>query len=176
MLVFDRVQQTIDDPKEKLALLTGKIEDTLATVFRQVSMFRFERAAHEARRREGELPPERYNALWQQHMQEMFGDSLTMGEDHAWWWLYIQHVFSWPFYVYAYAFGELLVLALYAQYRKEGEPFIQRYFDLLAAGGSKRPEEILAGVGIDVRQKEFWQGGFDLIRDMVERAKALAAE
>jgi len=176
MLVFERVTEQITDPKEKLALLAGKIEDTFATVFRQVAMFRFEQKAHEARRTEGELPPERYNALWQESIQEMFGGSLKLGEDHAWWWLYIQHVFSWPFYVYAYAFGELLVLALYARYRQEGAPFVQRYFDLLAAGGSEKPDEILARVGIDVHKREFWQGGCDLIREMVEKAKALAGQ
>jgi oligoendopeptidase F len=174
MLVFERLQQQIDDPQEKLALLAGKIEDTFATVFRQVTMFRFEQAAHRARREEGELTTERFNTLWQETMQEMFGDSLVLEEEHAWWWLYIPHVFSTPFYVYAYAFGELLVLALYARYKEEGEPFVQRYLDLLAAGGSQKPTEILAAVGIDISQKAFWEGGVRLIRDMVDRAKELA--
>jgi len=175
MLVFDRLQEEIRDPQERLALLTGKIEDTCATVFRQISMFRFERAAHRARREEGELTTERYNALWQSTMQEMFGDALTLEEEHGWWWLYIPHIFNSPFYVYAYSFGELLVLALYARYQEEGEPFVQRYMDLLAAGGSQKPAEMLAEIGIDISKKEFWQGGVDLIRQMVEQAKALAS-
>ena len=85
------------------------------------------------------------------------------------------HFFSTPFYVYAYAFGELLVLALYARYRQEGEPFVERYLEFLASGGSRKPEEMLSELGIDIREKSFWQGGVDLIRGMVERAEALAA-
>lgn len=175
MLVFERLMTGLEDPRERLALLAGKIEDTFATVFRQVSMFRFEQAAHRARRAEGELTTERFNELWQGCMQEMFGDSLVMGEGHAWWWLYIPHIFSTPFYVYAYSFGELLVLALYARYRQEGQPFIAKYMDLLAAGGSQRPDVLLANLGIDVSKKEFWQGGIDLIREMVGQVKELAA-
>lgn len=176
MLVFEKLQATLEDPREKLSLLAGKIEDTLATVFRQVTMYRFEQAAHRKRRAEGELTTETYNQLWQSTMQEMFGDSLTLGDEHAWWWLYIPHMFSTPFYVYAYAFGELLVLALYARYKREGEPFVARYLEFLAQGGSRTPEEMLADLGIDVKEASFWQGGVDLIREMVARARALAAE
>ncbi|HEU4754708.1 MAG TPA: M3 family oligoendopeptidase, partial [Armatimonadota bacterium] len=176
MLVFEKLQAQLQDPREKLALLCGKIEDSFATVYRQATMYRFEQAAHAARRTEGELPTERYNALWQNTMQEMFGDSLTLGEEHAWWWLYIPHIFASPFYVYAYSFGELLVMALYARYKQEGEPFVQRYLDLLAAGGSRRPQDLLAELGIDITRKEFWQGGIDLIRGLVQQANSLAEE
>lgn len=176
MLVFESLQSRLTDPRERLVLLCNKIEDTFATVFRQVSMFRFEQAAHQARRAEGELTTERYNALWQSTMQEMFEDSLKLEDDHAWWWLYIPHIFATPFYVYAYAFGELLVLALYARYRQEGEPFVARYLELLATGGSRKPTEVLGELGIDIREKAFWQGGIDLIGEMVEQAKALAAQ
>ena len=106
----------------------------------------------------------------------MFGDSLTLGEDHAWWWLTIPHVYQSPFYVYAYAFGELLVFALYSRYQQDGEFFIPRYFELLALGGSRMPEEALAELGIDVNDPAFWQGGLDLIRGMVEKAQRLAAD
>ncbi len=174
MLVFDRLRQQIEDPRERLALLTGKIEDTFATVFRQVAMYRFEQQAHRQRREQGELTTEQYNAIWQSSIQEMFGDSLRLGEDHAWWWMYIPHVFSSPFYVYAYAFGELLVLSLYAQYRREGEPFVERYFNLLSAGGSRRPAEILGEIGVDIEDRAFWQGGMELIREMVTEARQLA--
>ncbi|HTE18294.1 MAG TPA: M3 family oligoendopeptidase, partial [Armatimonadota bacterium] len=176
MLVFEKLQARMDDPREKLSLLAGKIESSIATVFRQSAIYRFEQAAHRKRREEGEQTTEGYNELWQQTMQAMFGDALTLGEEHAWWWLYIPHIYHTPFYVYSYSFGELLVLALYARYKQEGEPFVQRYLDLLAKGGSQKPEEVLAQVGIDIREREFWQGGVDLLRDMVERAKALAAE
>jgi oligoendopeptidase F len=176
MLVFERLQARIDDPRVRLSLLAGKLEDTFATVFRQATMYRFEQAAHRKRREEGEQTTESYNALWQSTMQEMFGDSLVLGEGHAYWWLYIPHIFNSPFYVYAYAFGELLVLSLYARYRREGEPFVARYMELLATGGSKPPVEMLLELGIDIREKSFWQGGADLIRGMVDQAKSLASE
>ncbi len=174
MLLFDRLQRQIEDPRDRLALLCEKIEDTSATVFRQVSMYRFEQKAHRARRDEGELTAERLNGFWQESMQAMFGDSLELGEDHAWWWMYIPHIINTPFYVYAYSFGELLVMALYARYQQEGAPFVGRYYELLAAGGSRRPEAILADVGVDPRDKGFWEGGINLIRGMVDEAKALA--
>ncbi|MCY3763095.1 MAG: M3 family oligoendopeptidase [Gemmatimonadetes bacterium] len=174
MLVFDRLRGELDSDRERLALLCGKIEDTFATVFRQIAMYRFEQQAHRARREEGELPSERLDELWQRNMQEMFGDALTLGDDHACWWLYIPHIVDVPFYVYAYAFGELLVLALYARYRSEGEAFVGRYFELLAAGGSRAPAELLAGLEIDVASRDFWQGGCDLIRQRVDEAAALA--
>jgi oligoendopeptidase F len=175
MLVFDALRSRLDSPRERLALLAEKIEDTFATVFRQATMFRFEQEAHRRRREEGELTAETLSEIWQRTMQEMFGESLRLGEEHRWWWLYIPHVYQTPFYVYAYAFGELLVLALYARYRREGAPFIDKYLALLAAGGSRRPAEILHALDIDIADPSFWQGGMDLIRGMVEEAKALAA-
>ncbi len=174
MLVFDRLRGELESDGERLALLCGKIEDTFATVFRQIAMYRFEQQAHRARREEGELPSERFDELWQRNMQAMFGDALTLGDDHACWWLYIPHIVDVPFYVYAYAFGELLVLALYARYRSEGKPFVDHYFELLAAGGSRAPAELLAGLGIDVPSRDFWQGGCDLIRQRVDEAATLA--
>lgn len=174
LLVFEKLQENLASDADRLALLCEKLEDTFATVFRQVSMYRFEQRLHAARRAEGELPAERINELWQGAMQEMFQDSLTLGEDHQWTWSYIPHIVQTPFYVYAYAFGELLVLSLYARYRQEGEPFIAKYFKLLEAGGSRRPVEILQDMDIDIRKAEFWQGGCDLIRQNLEKAQSLA--
>ncbi|NKB68758.1 MAG: M3 family oligoendopeptidase [Candidatus Latescibacteria bacterium] len=174
MLVFDHLRGQLDSNQAKLALLCGKIEDSLATVFRQVAMFRFERQAHQARRQEGELPPERFDQLWQTNMQAMFGEALTLGEEHATWWRYIPHIIQTPFYVYAYAFGELLVLSLYARYQQEGAAFVDKYFELLAAGRSKAPAELVGALGIDLQAREFWQGGCDLIRGRVAEAKELA--
>lgn len=174
MLVFDRLRQTLNSSEERLALLCGKIEDTFATVFRQIAMFRFEQRAHADRRSRGELTTDHFGALWQECQQEMFGNALQLGEEHACWWLYIPHIINTPFYVYAYAFGELLVLALYAQYEKEGEGFVDRYLELLAAGGSRTPEELISGLGFDIRSPAFWQNGCDLIRQRVEEAEALA--
>ncbi len=174
MLTFEKLFSQLKSDEERLALMCEKLEDTFATVFRQISMYRFEQAMHKARREEGELTTERYNELWQQCMGEMFGDDLELGEAHAWTWLYIPHIVQTPFYVYAYAFGELLVLALYARYKAEGEPFIERYFALLAAGGSRAPQAILGDLGIDITEASFWQGGCDLIATNLAKAQALS--
>lgn len=174
MLVFDRLLSELTDDGEKLALVCSKVEDTFATVFRQIAMYRFEQQAHRARREEGELPTERFSEMWQQNMQAMFGDSLRLGEEHADWWLYIPHIVDVPFYVYAYAFGELLVLALYAQYQQEGARFVERYFELLSAGGSKAPAQLVGDLGFDISERSFWQGGCDLIAERVAQAEALA--
>jgi oligoendopeptidase F len=174
MLVFDRLLSELTDDGEKLALVCSKVEDTFATVFRQIAMYRFEQQAHRARREEGELPTERFSEMWQQNMQAMFGDSLRLGEEHADWWLYIPHIVDVPFYVYAYAFGELLVLALYAQYQQEGARFVERYFELLSAGGSEAPAQLVGDLGFDISERSFWQGGCDLIAERVAQAEALA--
>lgn len=174
MLVFDRLLGNLTDDGERLALVCSKVEDTFATVFRQIAMYRFEQQAHRARRQEGELPTERFSALWQQNMQVMFGDSLQLGEEHADWWLYIPHIVDVPFYVYAYAYGELLVLALYAKYQQEGENFVERYFQLLSAGGSRSPAELVGELGLDITDRAFWQGGCDLIAERVAQAETLA--
>jgi oligoendopeptidase F len=175
MLVFEELQGRIQDPQERLALLCEKLEGIFATVFRQVSMYRFEQQAHRTRRDQGEQTTEKYGALWQSAMQEMFGDSLVLEDEHACWWLYIPHIYNTPFYVYAYAFGELLVMALYARYKEVGPSFVQSYLDLLAQGGSRKPEEMLSAMGIDIRDRGFWEGGIRLIGSMVEQAKALAS-
>ena len=175
LLVFENLQDSLSDDRERLSLLCEKLEDTFATVFRQISMFRFERRLHESRRSEGELTTETINALWQDSMQEMFGDALTLGDDHKWTWLYIPHIVNSPFYVYAYAFGELLVLALYARYQKEGDAFLPKYFELLAAGGSEAPAQLLQKLGFDISSKDFWQGGCDLIRANLEKARQVAS-
>ena len=174
MLVFDRLLGALTHDGERLALVCSKVEDTFATVFRQIAMYRFEQQAHRARREEGELPTQRFSALWQQNMQAMFGDSLTLGEEHADWWLYIPHIVDVPFYVYAYAFGELLVLALYAKYQQEGTSFVERYFRLLSAGGSMSPARLVGELDLDIADRSFWQGGCDLIAARVAQAEALA--
>lgn len=174
MLTFEKLFAELDNDEERLALLCEKLEDTFATVFRQVSMFRFERRIHKARRKEGELPTERFNELWQECMGEMFGEALTLGDAHKWTWAYIPHIIQTPFYVYAYAFGELLVLSLYARYKEQGEAFIDQYIEFLAAGGSKAPQDLLAKLDIDVTDSDFWQGGCDLVRENLKRAIDLA--
>jgi oligoendopeptidase F len=174
MLVFRRLLREEPDPEVRLSLLCGKIEDAFATVFRQVAMTRFEQSLHAARRSEGELPIPRVNELWLAANRPMFGDSVALSDDYGWWWLYIPHFVHSPFYCYAYAFGELLVLALLRRYDEEGAAFVPRYLDLLRAGGSDTPERLLSRIGLNVGDPAFWSGGLSLLEELVAQAEALA--
>ena len=174
MLVFRRLMEAETEPAARLALLCGKLEDAFATVFRQVCMTRFEDGLHRARRGEGELTFDRINELWLDANRPMFGDSVALSEDYGWWWLYIPHFVHSPFYCYAYAFGELLVLALLHCYDEQGERFVPRYLDLLRAGGSDTPEALLARLDLDIGDPTFWDGGLALLEDMVSEAERLA--
>ncbi|MGM9991237.1 MAG: M3 family oligoendopeptidase [Candidatus Bruticola sp.] len=176
MIVFEKLFSNLSKTEDKLILLASKIEDTFATVFRQVSMYTFEQRVFAARAQEGELSLERINEIWQQSIGEMFGDSLYLGEDHAITWLYVPHFVYTPFYVYAYAFGELLVYSLFARYHREGEAFKAKYLKFLASGGCKTPRELLAELDIDIDNRQFWQDGCDLIAANVEKARALIDE
>jgi len=175
MLVFRRLMREEGDPATRLALLCGKLEDAFATVFRQVAMTRFEQSLHAARRAEGELAVDRVSALWLEANRAMFGDSVELTPDYGLWWLYIPHFVHTPFYCYAYAFGELLVLALIRRFDEEGAGFVPRYLELLAAGGSAPPPELLARVGLDIQDPRFWDGGLALLEGMVDEAERLAA-
>jgi oligoendopeptidase F len=176
MLVFSDLMEREPNAEARLALLLGKIEDTFATVFRQVSMNRFEHALHTARRDEGELTTERISELWLESQRAMFGDSVTMRDDYGLWWSYVPHFLHTPGYVYAYAFGELLVLALFALYKERGSEFAPAYLDVLAAGNSDYPDRILAKLGVDLNDPAFWNKGLDAIRDLIEQEEALARE
>ncbi|HHX38696.1 MAG TPA: M3 family oligoendopeptidase [Armatimonadetes bacterium] len=171
MLTFDALLARDLPAHDRLSLLTEQIEGIFATVFRQTAMYRFEQRLHAARREHGELPTDRINALWQESIQAMFGDSVAMGEGHRVWWMYVPHFIHTPFYVYAYAFGQLLVIALYARYQREGQEFVPRYLDILRAGGSKRPADLMAGAGIDISQRAFWEDGLRVVDSMVTRAE-----
>ncbi len=171
MLTFTALRAQTTDPRQRLALLTGKIEDIFATVFRQTSLYRFEQSVHAARRAQGELTAEQIDTLWQEHSQAMFGDAVEMGEGHRVWWRYIPHFIHTPFYVYAYAFGQLLVMALFARYQQEGAHFVPRYLDILRAGGSRRPAQLLALAGIDIAHREFWEDGLRMIGELVTDAE-----
>lgn len=174
ILTFRKLLESSSDPKVKLALLCSKIEDSFATIFRQIVLTRFEQKLHEARRNQGELPPERIGEIWLETNQRMFGDSVKLTDDYRWWWLYISHFIHVPFYCYAYAFGELLVLALYQKYLREGEAFVPKYLNLLAAGGSDSPQKLLAPLGVDTSDPSFWNTGLELLRSMVREAEQLA--
>lgn len=174
MLVFQKLMRKLDDPKEKLALLIGKIDDTIATVFRQVSMNRFEDAIHTHRREKGELTTEDFSTLWRETQEAVYGDSVTLTEEYNLWWSYIPHFLHTPGYVYAYAFGELLVLALYQQYTSSKNGFSDKYIEMLQAGGSDWPENIVGQLGLDITQPDFWDNGLAAIEEMIKQAEELA--
>jgi oligoendopeptidase F len=174
MLTFQSLLSREPDPAARLALLVAKIEDSFATVFRQTAMNRFEEAIHGARRAEGELAPNRFRELWLETQSAMFQGSVTLTEDYGVWWSYIPHFLHSPGYVYAYAFGELLVLALYTRYRDTGEAFPPLYLDLLAGGGSAWPEELLKPLGVDLKDPGFWAQGLSMLEEMVRQAEELA--
>ncbi len=176
MLVFERLMAAETDAANRLAMLMGKIDDTIATVFRQVAMNRFEDRIHVARRTQGELPPEAFCAYWMETQQAMFQGSVTLGEHYRYWWSYIPHFVHTPGYVYAYAFGELLVLALFARYREEGDAFAERYLALLEAGGSDWPHVLVGRLGVDLKDTTFWHQGLTAIEALIEQAEALAEQ
>jgi oligoendopeptidase F len=174
MLVFEHLLRTVTEPRARLAMLCNKIEDTIATVFRQATLTRFEQQLHAARRAEGELSRQRICTLWQTANATLYGDAVTLTDGYGWWWAYIPHFVHSPFYCYAYSFGELLVLALYEKYRREGETFVPEYLHLLAAGGSDTPQRLLRPLGVDIEDPQFWQSGLEPFSKMVDEAERLA--
>lgn len=175
MLVFNKLMNRLDDPSEKLALLVSKIDDTIATVFRQISMNRFEDKIHTARREQGELSKEQFSEFWIQTQKDLYGDSVTLTDEYKIWWCYIPHFLHTPGYVYAYAFGELLVLALYDSYKSQKNGFSDKYLSLLEAGGSDWPHNLVSKMGLDINDKNFWSRGLDIFEEMVKDAEELAA-
>jgi oligoendopeptidase F len=174
MLVFQDLMSREKNAQVRLAMLVSKIEDAFSTGFRQISMNRFEDAIHTARRSEGELTTARFSDLWLQTQRAMFLDSVTMSDDYGIWWSYIPHFIHTPGYVYAYAFGELLVLALYARYQEVGAQFPQAYVDMLSAGGSDWPHTIMRPLGVDLTDPGFWNKGLQMLDDLVGEAEELA--
>ena len=173
-LVFRDLLAREKDPKVMLSMLVRQIESSFATVFRQVAMNRFEEAAHTARRTRGELATEAISALWMDTQRAMFAGSVTLTEDYGIWWSYIPHFVHVPGYVYAYAFGDLLVRALYSRFLSVGRDFPDRYLAMLAAGGSDWPAAIVGTLGVDLADPGFWAQGLSLLEEMVEQAETLA--
>lgn len=167
LLIFHKQLDSLTDPAERRAFSCQKLESIFATVFRQVSMNRFEDLIHTHRREQGELATDDLSNLWMQSQQAMFGDSVSLGEHYRIWWSYIPHFLHSPGYVYSYAFGELLVLALYRIHQKEGTSFVPKYIHLLSQGGSQSPYELLRPFGIDLNDPEFWKGGLAVIEEML---------
>ena len=175
-LVFRRLLDEAPTPASRLSLLAESIEGSIATVFRQIAMNRFEHAVHTTRREEGELSVQRFNDLWEQSQSDMLGDSVEVTDGYRSWWSYVPLFIGSPGYVYAYAYGQLLALSIYQRYEDEGPGFVPAYVELLSAGGSKAPEELAAIAGIDLADPGFWESGLDLVERQLSEAEAAANE
>lgn len=175
-LTFGKLLETEPDPKRRLDLLVGRLDDSIATVFRQVAFNRFEDAIHNARRSRGELSVEAISEMWINSQKAVFGDSVEMSEGYKSWWSYIPHFIRTPGYVYAYAYGFLFSLAIYQKYLLEGRSMIEPYFSLLRAGGSDSPQELANRVGLDVADPNFWEGGLESLDALLTEAEELAKQ
>ncbi len=171
-----RLLAMLDDPQERFALAATTLEDSIATVFRQVAMNRFEHAVHTERRTVGELSVERFGELWAQTQAAMLGDAVEVTDGYRSWWSYIPHFIASPGYVYAYAYGQLLALSVYARYQAEGAAFVPAYLDLLRAGGSRSPEELGAIVGCDLADPGFWDAGLAIVEGQLRAAEQAARD
>jgi oligoendopeptidase F len=175
-LVFGRLLEQAQTPESRLALLAESIEGSIATVFRQVAMNRFEHLAHTERREAGELSVDRIGELWADSQEELLGDAVEVTDGYRSWWSYVPHFVSTPGYVYAYAYGQLLALAVYGRYEEEGDAFVPAYLELLGAGGSRSPEELGKIVGVDLADPAFWDKGLALVERQLDDAEAAARE
>ncbi len=172
MLTFRRMLEKAKTREERKVLLAGKVEDMINTVVRQIAFYDFECKLHAARR-EGELTPEDINALWMSVQAESLGPVFNFMEGYETFWSYIPHFVHSPFYVYAYAFGDGLVNALYAAYEAAPEGFQDKYFEMLKAGGSKHHKELLAPFGLDASDPAFWDKGLAMIEGFIDELEAL---
>lgn len=170
-LVLDHLLSSCSSSKERLALLAEQIEATIANLFRQSAMHRFEESVHSSRRMEGELSVERLGELWNGTQAEMLGEAVTLTEGYGSWWSFVPHFFHAPGTVHAYAYAQLLALALYQKYR-QGEPmFVDSYVRLLSAGGSRPVDALVAEAGCDLDDPGFWEGGLAVVARLVETAE-----
>jgi oligoendopeptidase F len=174
-IVFGRLLDAAPSAESRLGLLAESLEGSIATVFRQVAMNRFEHSVHTGRREQGELTVEQINDLWIASQKDLLGDSVELTDNYRSWWSYVPHFIGTPGYVYAYAYGQLLALSVYARYLEEGDPFVPRYLEMLRSGGSKSPEELGELVGIDLADPGFWDNGLQLVRDQLEKAEEAAS-
>jgi len=173
MLVFDSLLKNQKDPCLRLALMCHKLEDSFATIFRQVVLTRFEQKIHKARRG-SELTTEDFDELWMEANACLHGDTVELTPEYRRWWTYIGHFVHTPFYCYAYSFGELLVLALWNQYKQEGLNFVPRYLELLSAGGTDTPERLIKRVGLNLNDLGFWDSGLNILSEILDKAKRTA--
>jgi len=172
MLVFEHLMEQQPDPAVRFAMRMRKMAETTATVFRQIALNRFEHEIHTTHREQGELSPYQFNQYWLKTQRDMFGDSLTVRDEYGSWWGIITHFLSLQGYVYGYAFGELLVWALYARYKRQPAGFADRYLTVLSAGGSDWPHLLLAPLGVDLQDPDFWHEGLDLLEAFIADMEA----
>jgi oligoendopeptidase F len=175
-IVFGRLLEQAATPDSRLALLCETVDGAVATVFRQIAMNRFEHLVHTERREAGEIAVERFAELWLESQSELLGDAVELTDNYGSWWSYIPHFIGSPGYVYAYAYGQLLALAVYGRYEEEGADFVPAYLELLAAGGSKPPEELGKIVGVDLADPGFWDLGLAIVERQLEAAENAARE
>ncbi len=172
MLTFRRMLDGAKDKAERKVMLAGKVEDMINTVVRQIAFYDFECKLHEARRG-GELTPDDINALWMSVQAESLGPVFDFVDGYETFWAYIPHFVHSPFYVYAYAFGDGLVNALYAVYEENPDGFQDKYFDMLKAGGSKHHSDLLKPFGLDASDPKFWDKGLNMISGMIDELEAM---
>ena len=172
MLTFRKMLDQAETPEQRKVLLAGKVEDMINTVVRQIAFYDFECKLHAARR-EGELTPDDINALWMSVQAESLGPAFEFMDGYETFWAYIPHFVHSPFYVYAYAFGDGLVNALYSVYESGAEGFEDKYFDMLSAGGSKHHKDLLAPFGLDASDPKFWDKGLSMISGFIDELEAM---
>ncbi|NCY17397.1 MAG: oligoendopeptidase, partial [Actinobacteria bacterium] len=175
-VTFGRLLADTTDPASRLALIAESLEGQIATVFRQVAMNRFENAVHTHRRNIGELSIDDFGDAWEATQRAMLGDAVEVTAGYRSWWSYIPHFIGSPGYVYAYAYGQLLALAVYAAYEQRGEAFVPSYLEMLRAGGSRSPEELGRIVGVDLADPRFWDGGLNIIDRQLAAAEQAARD
>ena len=171
MLLVDCLLAEETDESVQRDMLFRQVDDAYATIMRQAYFALFERQAHQMIQQGATT--DQLSVAYMENLRQQFGDALEITDEFRWEWVSIPHIYGTPFYVYAYAFGQLLVLALYQQYQQEGESFKPRYLEILSAGGSDAPERILADAGVDIYDPAFWQGGFDVIEQLVSQLESL---
>ncbi len=174
MLTFQALLKDTKEAREKKAMIAGKVEDMINTVVRQVAFYTFERHVHEERRN-GELTSERLNEIWIDVQRESLGPAFDFKPGYEVFWTYIPHFIHSPFYVYAYAFGDCLVNSLYGLYQEAHPGFVEKYFEMLKAGGSKHHSELLAPFGLDARDPEFWNKGLKVLEGMIDELERMEA-
>ena len=172
MMLVDRLLEEERDEAVRRDLLFRQVDDSYATIMRQAFFALFEKQAHEMTQQGASV--DELSAAYFINLQTQFGDSLDIAEEFKWEWVSIPHIYHVPFYVYAYSFGQLLVLSLYKQFKEEGNAFKPRYIRMLAAGGSDAPTKVLSDAGVDIRQEAFWQGGFDVVDGLVRQLEKLS--